>query len=322
MKTLTNNLFAICLLSGLLSACGGNSSNSDSSEVVNNQGNTKNDVAFPVSWFVLENSYDFNTKVNSYYILGLKLGLKENNQIIGQTIIPFKQATVESTDTIDDIDFHLTKNKLYSSENGILKKYLIDKKYPYLTYSFDVNNKAAKETIEYKMINLANQSVTSDLVSRRIFEDYEDYEDYDGAKNLKNSFQKLNKTFNADAVCYQYQTTKSDEPYIEFNRGDRVLINNNIQTNNLSEWINAKEKLNLTVKTEIWAGLKIAYILNSNGTINTDEDIVIEMDNKLYNGNYTDTQVRQEDDAKDNVCSLYNESATNTLISAFELLPK
>ncbi|CEI52218.1 hypothetical protein [Acinetobacter bereziniae] len=314
----TKALSFVVLASILVSACGGNSSNSDSSGGTNNQGNTKNDVVFPVSWFAMENSYDFKTGVNSHYIIGLKLNLKENNQIIGQTIIPFKQATVESTYTIDDTDFHLTKNKLYSSENGILKKYLIDKKYPYLTYSFDVNNKTAKETLEYKTISLANQSVTSDLVSRRIFEDYED----DSAENLKKSFQKLNKTFTADAVCYQYQTTKSDEPYIEFNRDDRVFINNNIETNSLSEWMNAKEKLNLTVKTETWAGLKIAYILNSNGTIDTDEDIVIEMDNKLYNGDYTDTQVHRVDDAKDNVCSLYNESATNTLISAFELLPK
>lgn len=310
----TNTLNSITLLlatSTILSACGGGS---DDTSFSGNKTTTVNSINFPASWFVLESDENQKKFINEIQISNRNNGLSIQSNII------FQQQGSQPSSEIEDYQYILTKDKLYYNKDGEHPNYLVKNKDLFLETSYEANGQGLKTTINYKIIPLANKAVTDTTVRNGLF-DPSNVKDSNYIK-LQTAFQNTILTFDKQAECYQYLSTQNNQETISFDE-------NQVINKTLEQWITDKKNNHFTVIEDTWAGYRVASVKESNNSTNYHDNLVVEVNGKLYFSYYDGTQLNDHstynDDIeafKNGICNIYNPSAANTLRTAIQGLPR
>lgn len=312
MNTNTLNSIALILAtSTILSACGGGS---DNTSFIENKPTTANGINFPASWFALES--DANQKL---FMTETQLS-ERNNSLSSQATIIFQQQGSQPSSNTGDYQYILTKDKLYYNKDGEHPSYLVKDKDSSLEISYEANGQGLKTIINYKVISLADKAVTNAAVSNGLF-DQSSGADSNYLK-LQTAFQNTILTFDKQAKCYQYLSTQNNQETISFDE-------NQVINKTLEQWIADKKNHHFTVIEDTWAGYRVASVKELNDPKNYHDNLVVEVNGKLYFSYYDDMQLNDHsayyDDAqafKDGICNLYNPSAANTLRTTIQGLPR
>lgn len=341
MQTKTIPHLGLTILTGLtLSACGGSSSSNSTS--INNSETpptvisptppttitpppitAQNILTFPISTFGL-------TAVNtgspsSFYTL-----IKKNQSLQNLALIEDIQIIHEQNPQHSFIgyknEYLLTKEKLYFLESTP-SLYVLDNSDSKLVLAYDQDGKGLTSTITFKNISLANETIHSNRVTTSLFNSYKHSMKYDlNFQHLSQSISELTDKFDDDAICHQYLTQTFNQPNISFDKKSSI-------GKTLDQWV-SEQNVDNTVKEDIWAGYKVAYITNPSiinfiHGMGYRNDAVIEKDGQLYKGYYDSHRIFNYKEDYDNstlftfgICNTYNQSAALTLNQAFAKLPK
>lgn len=310
----TNTLNSITLIlatSTILSACGGDS---DDTSFSGNNATTANSINFPASWFALESDADQKKFINEIQISN------RNNSLSIQANIIFQQQGSQPSSEIGEFQYILTKDKLYYNKDGDHPSYLIQDKDSFLETSYEANGQGLKTTINYKIIPLANKAVTDAAVRNSLF-DPSNATDSNYLK-LQTAFQNTILTFDKQAECYQYLSTQNNQETISFDE-------NQVINKTLEQWIADKKNNHFEVIEDTWAGYRVASVKESENSTNYHDNLVVEVNGKLYFSYYDGTQLNDHsayyDDIqafKGGICNLYNPLAANTLRTTIQGLPR
>ncbi|MDH0564172.1 hypothetical protein [Acinetobacter courvalinii] len=312
-KYIKNTLLSIAI--GLtLPACGGGSNDTPVTENKPTPATTTNSISFPASWFTLETDED-----KQFFIVETQLS-KRNNSFTAQSNVIFQQQNSHPQIDIGDYQYILTKEKLYYNQAGNHAVDLVENKNNSITIGYGSNGQGLTTTINYKIIPLANRAVTSAVITNQLFDQPDAIES--NYLKLKTAFQKSSATFSQNAECYQYLNSKNNQETISFN--DNFTVNETLE-----QWIADKQSNNFTVKQETWAGYRIAFVMEQDDPKNAHDHIVVEINHQLYFAYYDGTQLNDHSAYysdpqifKDGICNLYNSSATDTLKTALQGLPR
>ncbi|ENX18100.1 hypothetical protein F895_00168 [Acinetobacter sp. CIP 64.2] len=313
-KIYIKNTLSSIVIALMLSACGGGGNDSPVTENKPTSPTTTNSISFPASQFTLDVDED-----KQFFIVETQLS-NRNNSLTTQSNVIFQQQSSHPQIDRGDYQYILTKDKLYYNQDGNHAINLVENKNNSITIGYENNGQGLTTTINYKIIPLANQAVTSAAVTHQLFDQSDAIDS--NYLNLKTAFQKSSTTFNKNAECYQYLNSKNNQETISFD--DNFTVN---QT--LEQWIADKQSNNFTVKQETWAGYRVAFVMEQDDPKNAHDHLVVEINHQLYFAYYDGTQVNDHSISdsdpqifKDGICDLYNASATDLLKTVIQGLPR